>query len=87
MSLSETQNNCWLVAESNLEKKVEFDRLKSFALLQNCKIKTKKNIVVLRCKKMFLFEKIDKNVQFSFLFLGNFQNVCLCPCKAGGLFI
>ena len=27
--------------------------------------------VALKCKKMFLFEKIDKNVQFNSLFLGN----------------
>ena len=32
----------------------------------------KKTIVVLKPKKMFLFEKIDKNIQFSSLFLGNF---------------
>ena len=30
----------------------------------------KKN-VVLKCKKMFLFEKIDKSVQFNSVFLGN----------------
>ena len=48
-------------------------RAKSVALLQNCKLKSKKNIffVVLKCKKMFLFEKIDKNVQFNSLFVGN----------------
>ena len=38
---------------------------KSVALLQNCKWKLKK-----KCKKMFLFEKIDKNDQFNSLFLG-----------------
>ena len=38
----------------------------------------KKNIsVVLKCKKMFLFEKIDKNVQFNSLFLGNSWNFCV----------
>ena len=36
-------------------------RVKSVALLQNCKLKSKKK-VVLKCKKMLLFEKIDKNV-------------------------
>ena len=36
----------------------------------------KKN-VVLKCKKMFLFEKIDKNVQFNSLFLGNSWNFCV----------
>ena len=36
----------------------------------------KKN-VALNCKKMFLFEKIDKNVQFNSLFLGNSWNFCV----------
>ena len=31
-----------------------------------------KNIVVLKCKKMFLCKKIDKNVQLNSLFLWNF---------------
>ena len=31
----------------------------------------KKNVVVLKCKNVFLFEKIDRNVQFNSLFLGN----------------
>ena len=44
----------------------------------------KKN-VALKCKKMFLFEKIDKNVQFNSLFLGNSWN--LCPRKAGCFFL
>ena len=44
---------------------------KSVALLQNCKLNLKKKkFVVLKCKKMFLFEKIDKNDQFNSLFLG-----------------
>ena len=34
--------------------------------------------VVLKCKNMFLFEKIDKNVQFNSLFLGNSWNFCVC---------
>ena len=49
--------------------------VKSVALLQNCKLKSKKN--VLKCKKMFLFEKIDKNVRFNSLFLGNSWNFCV----------
>ena len=53
------QNNYWLVAESNLEKK-DSVQLKSIALLQNCKMKSKKNYCYLTCKKMFLFEKINK---------------------------
>ena len=36
----------------------------------------KKN-VVLKCKKMFPFEKIDKNVQFNYLFIGNSWNLCV----------
>ena len=36
----------------------------------------KKN-VALKCKKMFLFEKIDKNVQFNSVFLGNSWNCCV----------
>ena len=28
--------------------------------------------VVSKCKELFLFEKIDRNVQFNRLFLGNF---------------
>ena len=49
--------------------------------LHSCKTanwnqKKKKN-VVLMCKKMFLFAKIDKNVQFNSLFLGNSWNFCV----------
>ena len=55
--------------------------VKSVALLQNCKLKSKK-IVILKYKKMFLFAKIDKNFQFKSLFLGNFWNFYLCPRKA-----
>ena len=44
-------------------------RIKSIALLQKLQIEIKKN-VVLNCKKMFLL-RIDKNVQFNSLFLGN----------------
>ena len=34
-------------------------------------MKKKKIIVVLKSKKMFLFEKIDKHAQFNYLFLVN----------------
>ena len=37
----------------------------------------KKKHVVLKCKKMFPFEKIDKNVQFNYLFIGNSWNLCV----------
>ena len=36
----------------------------------------KKN-VVLKCKKMFPFEKIDINVQFNYIFIGNSWNLCV----------
>ena len=42
---------------------------KSIALLQKLQLKSEKN-TVLKCKKTFLFEKIDKNVQINSLFLG-----------------
>ena len=45
-------------------------RLKSIVLLQNYKMKSKRTIVVLKYKKMLLFEEIDKNIQFNSLFLG-----------------
>ena len=45
-------------------------------------IEIKKKIVALKCIKMFLFEKIDKNFKFKFMFLGNSWNFYLCPLKA-----
>ena len=60
--LSVTQNNCWLAAESNFEKENGI-WLKSIALIQSFKMKSKKIIVALKSKKMLLFEKIDKNFQ------------------------
>ena len=64
-----TQNNCWLVAKSNFEKAYR-------VLLNRATLKTaewnQKTKFVLKCKKMFLFEKIDKNVQFNYLFLRKF---------------
>ena len=36
-----------------------------------------KKKVVLNCKKMFLFEKIDKNVLYNSLFLGNSWKFCV----------
>ena len=60
-----TQNNCELVAKNNLEKRI---RLKGATLFENCKMKWK-IIVILKCEKMFLFEKTDKSVQFNSLFL------------------
>ena len=78
---------CWLqVYREQLEKKKYRVWLKSIVLSQNCKMKWKR-IVVLKGKKSFLYEEVDKNVQFNFLFLRNFQNFYLCPLKAGGFFI
>ena len=45
-------------------------RLKSIALLQTAKWSFKK-VIILKCKKMFLFQEIDKNIQFNPLFLEN----------------
>ena len=41
ISLSVMQNNPWLVAESNLTKKIQRS-IKSIALLKNCKMKSQK---------------------------------------------
>ena len=40
-------------------------------------VKRSQKKIVRKCKKMFLFEKIDKNAQFNYL----------CPCKSGDFFI
>ena len=71
ISLLVAQNNCWLVPESNLEQKIQSSthKYRSPSNLQN-EIK-KKKIGVLKSKKSFLFEKIDKNIQFNYLFLVN----------------
>ena len=76
---------CWL--QRATWKKRYRALLKSIALLQNCKLKSKRIVDVLKCKKMFLLEKIDKNVHFNHLFLGNSSNFYLRPRKAGGFFI
>ena len=70
ISLLVVQNNCWLVPESNLEQKIQSSTI-SIEVLHTCKMKSKKKIVVLKSKKSFLFEKIDKNIQFNYLFLVN----------------
>ena len=44
--------------------------LGSIAFLQKLQNEIKKK-TVLKCKKLFLFEKIDKNIQINSLFLGN----------------
>ena len=57
----------------------------TIVLLQSYKMKSKR-IVVLKCKKMFLFEKIDQNVQFNSV-SRNSLNSHFCPREAGGFFI
>ena len=52
-----------------MEKKIQ-SSTKSIVLFQNYKMKSKRTIVVLKYKKMLLFEEIDKNIQFNSLFLG-----------------
>ena len=64
------KNNCQLVEESNLDKRYRV-RIKSVALHQIANWNQENNFVVLKCKKMFLFEEIDRNVEFNSLFLGN----------------
>ena len=57
--------------------------LGSIAFLQKLQNEIKKKKTVLKCKKLFLFEKIDKNIQINSLFLGNSEKYFLCPRKAG----
>ena len=51
------------------KKDTEFGSKVTYSF-KTAKMKSKIIVVDLKCKKMFLFEKIDENVQFSFLFLG-----------------
>ena len=50
----------WLVAESNLEKNIQnlTEKYRTPSKLQN---EIKNIIIVLKCKKMFLFKKIEFN--------------------------
>ena len=76
ISLSVTQNDCCL---ERATWKIRYRiRLKSIVLFQNCKMKLEKIMLFLKCKKMFLFEKIDKNVQFNSVFLGIPIFFCVC---------
>ena len=61
------QNNCWLIAEGNLEKKIQISTQK-YRTPPKLKMKSKRIIVVLKCKKMFLFEKIDKLLFYVILY-------------------
>ena len=65
ISLSVTQNNCWLVAEGNLEKKIQSSTLKNStpSKVQN---EIKKIIVVLKSKKCCL---LGKSIKMSNLIL------------------
>ena len=80
-----TQNHCWLAAESNLEKKIESStqKYRTPSKLQN---EIKKTIVILKRKKIFIFEKIDKNVQFNSLF-SEIAKIYLRPREAGSFLI
>ena len=63
----------------NLEKRKNRVQLNSILLLQNYKMHTKWIIVVLKCKKMFLFEKFDEYFQFNSLFLEISKDfLCIC---------
>ena len=55
-------------------------RLRSIVLLQNCKMKSKRIIPVLKCKKCFLLRKLKK---MSNLIIGfsEFLKFLKCPCK------
>ena len=69
------------------KKGTEFDS-KVLHSFKNCKMKSKKIIIVLNVNKFeFLFEKIDENIQFNSLFLRNSKKNYLCPRKAGYFFI
>ena len=74
ISLSVTQNNCWLVAVSNLEKRYRL-RLKSIAL--NEKYEINKIIIVLKCKKKC----------FSLRNLAKISNLILCFLEIPKIFI
>ena len=51
------------------------------------KSKKKKKKTVSKCKKTFLFEKIDKNIKINSPFLRNSEVLYLCPPKAGEFLI
>ena len=70
ISLSVTQNKCWLVAESNFEKKIQSSTQKysTPSKLQN---EIKKKYCGFKVLKMFLFEKIVRNVRFNSLLFRN----------------
>ena len=50
----------------------EFELLRSCCAPSKLQNEIKKKVVVLKRKKTFLFEKIDKNVKFNSLLLRNF---------------
>ena len=65
-----TQNNYWLVAEGNLEKKMK-SSTKKYCTPSKLQNEIKKNDCCLKVfKKIVLFEETDKNIQFNSLFLG-----------------
>ena len=75
ISLSVKQIKCQLAAESNLEKKTRV-RVKSIALLQNCKIKSKQNY----CRfKVFFWRKLTKMSNL-ILCLSEISETFICVC-------
>ena len=54
-------------------------RVKSITLLQSCKMKSKENVVVLKCKKKVLFEKTTEMSTFILCF-SEISKVFICFC-------
>ena len=69
----------WL--QSALVKKRHRVRLKSIVLLQNCKMKSKRIIAVLKCTKFFFLRKLTKMSNLILCF-SEFLKFFLCPGKA-----
>ena len=73
------------ITESNLEKNIQSltQKYRAPSKLQN---ETKKDYWCPKVSKMCLFGKIDKNVQFNYLFSEIPKSFNLRPRKAGGFF-
>ena len=86
ISLSVTQNNYWLAVEGNLEKKYRV-RLKKYHTPLKLENEIKRNRCCLKVKKRGFFAKIDKNVQFNYLFLRISKMFIWVRVRPGGFFI
>ena len=64
-----TQNNYWLDAEDNLEKKIKRST-KKYCTPSKLQNEIKKNDCYLKVLKNASFEDMDKNIQFYSLFRG-----------------